>query len=323
MPAAPPAPSTNLATPMANPEIRFDPSFIEEAVFLALSAHGASGNQPTAQAFHTQRAALYDGPLLAETREAAFRQLALRYFHTLGLAQLFTQRFEEFPLLAAHVGVATVRRVWSRKEERVELYRQSGGEASTTLVVDLQVIRCLAREAMVSFLRHELMHICDMLDPVFAYEPHPELGGEYELENDLIRERFRLLWDLCVEGRMRRRDWQTVVEEPIRRREFERIFAPWEPQRREVIWRDLSGRGNWTQRELLELARDERLTRMLGQGGIRCPLCHFPTREGVCDWSGERAVVAEAIHTDYPTWQPSHGACLQCVELYRSRLQLA
>ena len=310
-------------------EIRYEPSFLEEAVFLELSAREAAGDRRVAQVFHAQRAALYDAAASPEQREAAFRKFAARYFEELGFAELFAARLEECPLVAAHVHAVLVRRVFCRKEERVELYvlpgstaRQDSG-SPTTLLIDLQVMRCRDRQRLAAWLRHELMHICDMLDPAFAYQPHPELGGEYELENDLIRERFRLLWDLRTEGRMRRRGWQAVTEDTIRHREFERVFAPWEPLRREAVWRDCGSRDNWTQRELLALAQDERLTRMLGQGGIRCPLCHFPTREGVRDWSGGQATVAEAIHMDYPMWQPSHGACLQCAELYRSRLQLA
>ncbi len=310
-------------------EIRCDPSFAEEAVFLELSAREAAGDRRVAQVFHAQRAALYDAAASPEQREAAFQQLAARYFDELGFAQLFTKRLGEFPLVAAHVHAVMVRRAFCRKDERVELYVLPGSTAHqdfggpTTLLIDLQAIRCRDRHRLVAWLRHELMHVSDMLDPAFAYQPHPELGGEYELENDLIRERFRLLWDLRAEGRMRRRGWQAVAEEATRHREFERMFAPWEPLRREAVWRDLGSRDNWTQRELLELAQDERLTRMLGQGGIRCPLCHFPTREGVRDWGGGHAAVAEAIHMDYPAWESSHGACLQCVELYRSRLQLA
>ena len=310
-------------------EVQCDPSFMEEAVFLELSAREAAADLGAAKAFHAERGALYDAQGSAEQREAAFHQLAARHFRELGLAELLMERFGEVPLVAAHVQTAIVRRVFCRRDERVELYVLPGSEAHrdpgslTTLLIDLQAVRCLDRRRLVAWLRHELMHISDMLDPAFAYEPHQELGGEYELEDDLIRERFRLLWSLLTEGRMRRKGWQPVAEEPTRRKEFERMCASWEPARREAVWGDLGSRERWTQRELLELARDERLTRMLGQGGIRCPLCHFPAREGVRDWSHERAAVAEAIRADYPAWQPSYGACLQCVELYRSRRQLA
>lgn len=310
-------------------EIRYDPSFMEEAVFLELSAREAGGDRREAQVFHAQRSVIYEAEGSREQQDAAFHQLAARYFRELGFTELFLKRLEEVPLVAAHVQEVMVRRVFCRKDDRVELYVLSGSEAHrhaggpATLVIDLQAVRCRDHDWLVAWLRHELMHVSDMLDPAFAYDPHRAFDGEGELEQDLTRERFRLLWDLYVESRVRWMGWRVVMEESMRRREFEWMFALWGRERRDAIWRDLGERERWTQHELLELARDERLTRMLGQGGIRCPLCHFPTREGVGAFRDERRAVAEAIRMDYPTWQPSHGACRQCVELYQARLQLA
>lgn len=310
---------------MGRVEIRFDPALVEEAVFLELKHREASGDRRMIEAFHAQRSRLYGAAVAAEEREAKFQQLAERCFHELGLSELVTRRFEEFPLVAVQVQVATVQRVWSRKEERVDLYVRSAPhgrasiEASTMLLLGLQAARYLNRDELVAFLRHELMHISDMLDPTFAYEPHPEFGGECETENDLIRERFRLLWNVWIAGRMRRNEW-LLPDAERNRRGLDRAFASWEPNRREAVLQDLDSRDHCAQRELLELAKDERLTRMLGAGGVRCPLCHFPTRDGVRAWDGEWAPIAQAIQADYPDWAPTHGACVQCAELYRARV---
>jgi hypothetical protein len=299
---------------MAGVEIRFDPALVEEAVFLELKRREVSGDRRMAKAFHAQRSGLY-GAGAAEERETRFRQLAERYFHELGLSALVTTRFAECPLVAAQVQVAAVQRVWSRKEEHVELYMRP-----TTLLLGLQAACYLHRDALVAFLRHELMHISDMLDPAFAYDPHPEFGGMCETEDDLVRERFRVLWNVVVDSRLRRRGWQAVAEEPRRRQEFERAFSSWLPTRRHVVFEECSTRAQCTQRELLDLAKDERLTQTLGAGGVRCPLCHFPTRDGVRVWDGEWAPIAQAIHADYPDWTPAQGACVQCADLYRSRV---
>jgi len=310
---------------VASVEIQFDPALVEEAVFLELKRREASGNRRIAEAFHAQRSSLYGATGPADEREARFQQLAARYFHELGLADLVTKRFEELPLVAGLVKTARVQRVFCRKEERVELYirpvphGRASIEASTTLLLGLQAARCLNRDELVAFLRHELMHISDMLDPAFAYEPHPAFGGECETENDLIRERFRLLWNVWVAGRMRRNEWP-LPESEQHRRGLDQAFASWEPKRREAVLQDLGSRDRCTQRELLDLAKDERLTRMLGAGGVRCPLCHFPTRDGVRAWDGEWAPVTQAIQADYPDWTPADGACVQCAELYRTRL---
>ncbi|HLD77979.1 MAG TPA: hypothetical protein VJB16_03025, partial [archaeon] len=284
-------------------ELRFDPAFIEEAVFLVLRQAQASGDHQTAQAFQRDRSAVY---ACEETsaRDAQFQQLATRYFKLLGLAALFTGRLEDLPTLPGRVEAIVVRRVWSRKEERVELY-------PSTLLIELQASRCLDHERLIAFLRHELMHVADMLDPDFAYDPHVPLGGSNEVEDDLIRERFRVLWDLWVHGRMQRRGWPTLRDDTARRQEFERAFSLLAPTRRTALVERLIRQGRWTQQELLALATDERLTKTLGQGGVRCPLCHFPTQDGVRDWSGARAAVAEAIRADYPSWSAGEGACGQ------------
>ncbi len=310
-------------------DIRCDPAFVEETVFLALRRRAASGDHALAQAFHAERDALYDVGGPAAERDTAFQRLASRYFQTLGFAALFAQRFAECPFLADRIQAAVVRRVWSRKEERVELYASdaSGRPAmqglSMTLLLGLQAERCLETPQLTSFLRHELLHVSDMLDPAFAYDPHPALGGACDAEDDVTRERFALLWNLVVDGRMRRQGWPAPVEDTARRRDFERAFAGWDAARRQAVWQALDARTSWTQRELLALAQDERLTRMLGAGGVRCPLCHFPTSAGVRDWQGERAAITEVIRADYPQWEPAQGACLQCVELYRSRVPAA
>lgn len=245
-------------------ELRFDPVFVEEVVFLEFSRPLGSEAAQTAAAFHREREALY-GLTDAGQRDAAFQQLALRYFQRLGLAEVFTARLEEFPRLSDRIELVVVRRVWSRKDEEVELYVGRPAEArlpleaSRTLFLGLQVSRCLDRGELVAFLRHELMHVADMLDPAFAYDPHVGLGGEDLPENELIRERFRLLWDLWVHGRMRRRGWHTILDDDARQREVMRAFAFLSPVGQEELFTAVSQQDHWTQGELLALARQPQL----------------------------------------------------------------
>ena len=296
-------------------ELWFDPAFVEEAVWLTL-------RQTTA--FRTEWDAVYEIAGSSQMRETAFRQLTERYFHDLGLRELFVRCLNEAPLLSQRVDGVMVRRVFCRKGERVELYMRPASskfETSSALLLDLQVARCLHPEELSAFLRHELLRVSDMLDPAFAYLPHPELGGTCELEDDLIRERFRVLWDLSIEARMRRRGWPVPLEAAERHREYEGAFASWEPAKRTEIRQRIETCEATTQRLLLDLACDWRLMQPLGKGGVICPLCHFPTRDGVCDWTGERALVTQLIRADFPSWEPSHGACTQCADLYRIRVR--
>ena len=300
-------------------EIRFDPAFVEEAVFLELNRLTVSGSCQTVSSFLREREAVYELPD-AQQRDAVFQRLAHRTFEALGLAELFTARLSEFPQIPAHVELVVVRRVWNNREERVELYigpstppaallrkarhagvaQDSAPQAlpvglhrpadkrlalvvSTTLFIGLQAVRCLDRGRLAAFLRHELMHVADMLDPAFAYDPHPAfvpppvfrpggpngppqadstggwIGGGCEPEHELIRERFRALWDLWVHVRCRHRGWPTILDDDARQRDVMRAFASLDAAAHRELLITVGGRDHWTQDELLTLARWQRV----------------------------------------------------------------
>ena len=102
--------------------------------------------------------------------------------------------------------------------------------------------RWQAEARLTEFLRRELLHVADMCDPAFAYSPTPELGGSCQTDNDLIRDRFRLLWDAFVEARMRR--WGWVAPDDHRQ-----AAAP------HTLLADVMQQETWTQSALLALAR--------------------------------------------------------------------
>jgi hypothetical protein len=244
-------------------EFRFDPGFIEEAVFLQMARPADDAGRRLAAAFHREREALY-ADAEAARREQAFERLARRHFRLLGLEACVTERFEELPLVSACIELALIRRVWSRKDEQVELY--AGGapevtsaslswEASRTVFLGLLPARVLERERFMAYLRHELLHIEDMLDPSFSYDPHPALGGEGDIENNLIRERFRVLWDAWVHGRVQRRGWPTALPDEARRQDVERAFPFLHQDDRRALYETACGRERWTQEDMLALAR--------------------------------------------------------------------
>lgn len=193
-------------------EIRFDPTLIEEAVFLALRARERAGDHRLAAPFHRDWASIYEQRTSEEERNAAFHQVAARYFQALGLYDLFAQRVAEWPLVAQHVEAAVIRRAFSRREEQVELYVQpsASGEAKT-IAVAVQPAWCLDREGLTGWLRHELLRVSDMLDPAFAYDPQPALGGDNAAADEVIRERFRSLWDEYIKGRLDPGGWRRLT----------------------------------------------------------------------------------------------------------------
>ncbi|GMW03182.1 MAG: hypothetical protein AMXMBFR84_43170 [Candidatus Hydrogenedentota bacterium] len=77
---------------------------------------------------------------------------------------------------------------------------------------------------MQTFMRRELMHIDDMLDPAFEYDPSlSQFFDECGMPNAL-RDRYRVLWDAYVDGRISAR-FNTGIDFRTRNKtEFNRLF---------------------------------------------------------------------------------------------------
>jgi hypothetical protein len=150
-----------------------------------------------------------------------------------------------------------------------------------------------------------------MLDPGFGYErdpPSPEIDRVYE---KLVRDRYRVLWNASVDGRLKVRGRLSEGSEARCRREFQATFSILGREAEKHFERLFQG-PRPSHAELLSLAR-----RMEGRAAGRCPLCRFPTarlREEPPD-----AAVVEVIRRDFPGWSASQGICLQCADLYAAR----
>jgi hypothetical protein len=296
-------------------DLRLDPSFLEEAVWLMLRHPAAP--PALSRSFQAEREALYAAASPAAEREEAFQRLTATYVDRLGLRALFQAWLQEMPLLH-RLEAIMVQRVWSPKEEAAELYLREAAsprEAASVLVLGLQAACCQEPQTLRAWLRHEGLRASDMLDTAFAYTSQPVLGGSSDMEQDLIRDRFRLLWDRWIMVRMQRRGWPLAVAPAIWERQFARAFDGWPAEARHAICRQMTDAAACTQGALLTLAQDARGLQPMGAGGILCPLCHFPTMDGVSDWSGPLAAAAEVLRRDYPWWEITQGACRQCAEL--------
>ena len=172
-----------------------------------------------------------------------------------------------------------------------------------------------------SFLRHELTRISDMLSFDFQYSPHPVFGGKNEIENNLIRERFRLLWDSYIDARARGKGFKTIKAYEEQKEEFERKFFFLAVLEREQILTKIQGCENLMQIDLLNWAGDPRSVKVLGEGGLRCPLCDFTSFNPIKHWGAETLSVVNEIKKDHPQWEPSQGICAQCFDLYGLKIK--
>lgn len=297
--------------------IEFDASFIEEAVFLTAKYKNEETDNSVIQKFHNDREKIYQS-LTDENRNVSFQRLYNEYFQKLGIKDIFERIISDFPLLSQPNISFFVKKVWSKREEDTELYVD--GDLKTVFIA-LTVNRILQSYSIQALLRHELLRISDMLDSRFQYKPHINLEGKNDLENNLIKNRFRILWDMYIDVRLRERGYSTMKTAEDQKRAFEKAFFFLKANKRENITSKLEGCEGLKHIDLLNWAQDARSIKTLGEGGVRCPLCDFTCFDPTNHWSSEMNVVANEVKKDHPQWTPKLGICPQCFDMYYSKLK--
>ncbi len=296
-------------------QINFDPTFIEEAVFLLMRTKQADNLY---RDFCNEKEEIYQKDISRDERDNAFKLLYRKYFLILGLQDFFNNICQDFPHIYKPATRVVVKRVWNKKHEEAELYVQP---RQKTVYLGILVRRILDLPFLGSFLRHELTRISDMLNVDFQYLPHPALGGKNEIEDNLIRERFRLLRDFYIDTRLRGNGFETIKTYEEQKEEFERKFFFLASLEREQILYKIQGCESLMQIDLLSWAGDPRSIKVLGAGGLRCPLCDFTSFDPMRHWGAETLPVVNEIKKDYPHWEPSQGICPQCFDLYGLKIK--
>ena len=296
--------------------LRYDDDFVEAAVFLAAS--GKRFGVPPAQIrrFHAERERCYN-ILDPDERNAGFFKLHFDWFREWGLEKVLFRVLDEYPLLAPALDTLAFRKVRSKRDEAAELYVSA--ENGRSAVVAMRPERFERDDAVCHFLRHEFMHLSDMVDPSFAYAPNVHARGMNPAQQRLVRERYRLLWDITIDGRLGR-----SLERGRHRALFDNMFSFWPDARREEVFQSLWTAKSPRHQQILALASDPRdlshAERPLPGGS--CPLCGFPTFE----WADIPAFdddLRARIQRDFPAWSPAQGACGRCTEIYQTTIQSA
>ena len=333
----PPAPDPG---PGAGAVLEWEPRLVEEAVLVALRGHEDEA------AFRGERDRLYEikDP---EGREAAFRGLHAAWFGRLGLGRPVLGALDEQPSIAAATHGCRVSSARSRKEEGAELFvRPSAGQGRDPerrwVVIRLRPEALGAPDALMAFLRHELFHIADMLDPYFAYEPSLPPAPAGPAHAALQRDRYRVLWDAAIDGRLVRlgRAPSSLREERLK--EFARTFPMLGPAVGEAFARIFDGEGHIHAALVAYATIPDALAFSATPGrrlpcspgpdaaspvaagprpGERCAICRFPTHAFEPHPTALPGETLALIRTEFPAWHPAQGLCRQCADLYRSRSQ--
>jgi hypothetical protein len=326
---------------MTQTPLRYDTRLIEEAVFLARK------DKREIREIQQERDRIYQVADLDE-RERLFAELNRSWFVRLGLANVVEQALQEQPLIQSNVKICFVLCAAQAKEEGAELFVApdekpapfkpfkshsvplcaSGIEgdfsvdrrAQRTLRILLTPQSLLKPESLRTFLRHELFHIADMLDPAFAYEPALPKADRGPTYDTLITNRYRVLWDVTINGRMIRRGWISESTRDEQLCDFRYSFPMLGEKIGDFFSRFFDGERP-THTELAAFAFDPRTEGCLNGAstlGTHCPLCRFPTHAFEPEPENLGNEVIATINQDFPQWAPALGLCAQCADLYRA-----
>lgn len=296
-------------------QLRYDDDFLEGAVFICANRRRCGPPPLQIRRFHLAREKLYS-ILDPDARNTAFFNLHIEWFREWGLEKMLVGPADEFPLLRQTLNALVFRRARGQRDEGAELY--VGEEQGRSGVVALRVERFDRPDGLACFLRHEFAHVHDMLDPAFGYSPEARLPGRNAAQQRLARERYRLLWDIAIDGRLAASSRATVGSREQHRVAFDRAFGFWPESRRDEVFDALWADRQPRHADLLAIASDPRGLDSSHEPlpGAACPLCGFATHAWA-DTHGLSAPTMAAIHAEFPSWRPDQGACRRCVEIYR------
>jgi hypothetical protein len=301
--------------------ILYAPDLVEETVLLAERTLAKAD----ARTFRRERDRLYD-LIDTDRREAEFRAFHLRWFARLELHRAIEDIVSAREDILRCVGACRVSRAIARRDEGADLLAPSpasasNGDARPTLALRLRPPSLLDPASLGSFLEHELMHVSDMLDPAFGYERSLPASDDGPSSDNILRDRYRVLWDVTIDGRLARRGRADPTVRETRRQEFAATFAMLgddEPR----LFDDWFDRIEPTHRALVAFAQAPG-----GAGGTstadsgRCPLCHFPVAALDARPGGLSAAAQAIVRDEYPAWRPEQGLCAQCLDLYEARYE--
>lgn len=302
-------------------QLHYDEDFIEAAVFFAASGRRQGAASLQIARFHRERERLYS-LLDPDERNAAFFRLHLDWFREWGMEKPLMDLLREFPLLPEKLSVLAVRKTRGQNDDGAELYVNQTGQRSAILALRPESFEGDA--SLADYLRHEFTHLSDMLDPAFGYSPALNLPGLNGPQQRLARERYRLLWDITIDGRLVALGHKPVAAREKHAAAFSRGYSFWPAGRQAGVFDSLWRNAEPRHAEFLALIADPRGLREAHRPapGASCPLCGFPTFA----WANTEALPASIlarVGAEFPAWTPEQGLCGRCLETYQAAASLA
>ncbi len=239
--------------------IELDPVLLEDVVFLAIRHREQLGDQSMVGQYHHRVDALYDLPHDGDEREIAFRDVHAEFFSQLGLERMIRSPLAEFPLLEEKLQRVTFLKAAVRKQEGAELFvrkdDETGSRQNRVAVVRLRAELFLDPDRLSRLLRHELYYVSDMVDPAFGYRPDLGETGESIAQQNLVRDRYRVLWSMYIDARLVHADRAPATVLSEQERLLKRAFDGVDDRDTRAIFETISNAASLTHADLLALAK--------------------------------------------------------------------
>jgi hypothetical protein len=308
-------------------EIKYDQQLVDDIVYKGLAAQEASGDLALYNEYHEKRDAIYE--LEQEKRPKRFKELDNDFFSRLGYDVYVREIFDEYPDIEEVIEEVHVRRATTRQNEGSNVV-----DEGKKVIIRLYPELFIEGTEMRRVLRHELMHVSDMMDKDFDYDVNEEFSPS-PMEERIMRDRYRLFWDISVDGRLVNKGLETTAAREERKREFDSFFSKIPEESRELIFSKMwDAEEPLTHGRMVELSKD--INKVLGLAvgsrsaeelleekkklgplpGTTCTLCGFPSFDWVEEVAEDEDIV-KILKEDFPDWEPQDGVCSRCAEYYK------
>jgi len=313
--------------------ILYDSKLTEAVVRQEADKKERQGDLSLMEEYHKEVDPIYDIEDVID-REEEFDKLYEKFFlKNLGYEKVIKEVFDEFPYLNEKISDIYINMDLVREE--ANLMKKDPDEPG-----NLRKIKFKMRPEIFSdknelkrVIRHELVHVKDMLDDEYGYDTKVPAGLNTTEEN-FVRDRYKILWDIYIDSRLVREGREPMETKEKRFAWFSGIYRKLPAEQKIIMFDNFWNKEKITHQEILDMATDMmKAVPLLGGdtsdldeqekksywSGRPCPLCNFPTHK----WSNdinledEKAKkLRDAIKADFPKWTAEEGVCERCSELY-------
>ena len=321
--------------------ILYDAKLTEAVVRQEVDKRERKGDLSLMEEYHKEVDPIYDIDDALD-REEEFDKLYEKFFlNNLGYGKVIKEVFDEFPFLNEKISDVYINMDLMREE--ANLMKKDPDEPGNLRKIKFKMRPEIFGDTneLRKSIRHELMHVKDMLDDDYGYDIRVPAGLNTTEEN-FVRDRYKILWDIYIDSRLIKEGRETMETKEKRFAWFSGIYRKLPNEQKVVMFDNFWNKEKITHKEILDMATDMmKAVPLLGGdasdaelekekqsywSGRQCPLCKFPTYKWSNDINPEdenAKKLQNAIKADFPKWTAEEGVCERCAELYKFNVEEA